>query len=535
MKRTSSLNRWSRIGRVIAVSGVLGMLLSCSPEWPAYRHNVMRTGNQLKASALSNPARVPSLAIRWSWLVPDGPKGFFASPIVYNDRVYVGNGNGRFYALNAGTGTLLWEYPALPAPALISSFQCNPSSFGIASSAIIASVGGRDAVIFAAPDPSLSPGYGSGRLFALDAATGAVIWKSPSLASLTGTTWSSTTELHEQIGYSSPLVYDGKVYVGIGDHCDNPIQNGAVRAVDLATGAIVGGFTYKSTGTRGGGVWTTAATDLVDLYITTGNSKCWAGGCQSEPTPNNALSMLRLDKATGNIVWKFQPVPFALDDDPDWSAGATVMSTSCGLMIASVQKDGWAYAVNPGNGTPGALSVRWQFPPTGYPFAAGSGLTHGDDDYKKPGAAWNDVLLIVTAGRARPAGVTVGYGKLHALNACAAPAERVRWILDVPHTTAGSGYSLGAPTVTGGIVYIGTDQGWVIAIADPSVFPATGWRCDDVRYSVSNCVSAGNHLVPTPAVLAQVQVNGGMWNEPALAKGRVFVATKNGYVHMLSP
>lgn len=531
MPRTSW---WTWTFRVLAASSSLGILSACSPEWPSYRHNLMRTGNQLKASALSDPSRVPSLAVRWSWQPPDGPQAFYASPVIYKDRVYIGDGNGRFYALDAATGTLVWEFPAPPAPALTSQFVCNPSSRGISASATIASIGGRDAVIFAAPDPSLAPGLGSGRVFALDIGTGAVIWRSDALASVTGTTWGSTTELHEQIGYSSPLVHDGKVYVGIGDHCDNPIQNGAMKAVDLATGHLVSTFSYRSTGTRGGGVWTTPATDLTDVYITTGNTKCWNNGCQPEPAPNHGLSMLRLNRATGNIIWKFQPVPFALDDDPDWSAGPTVMSTSCGTLIASVQKDGWAYAVNAGSSTPGAPSVRWQFPPTGYPFLPGTGLTHGDDDYKKPGAAWNDVLFIVTAGRARPSGVSVGYGKLHAINACASQAERVRWIVDVPHASLG-GYALGAPTVTGGVVYIGTDQGWVIAVADPSVFPGAGWRCDDVRYTVSNCIAAGNHLVPIPAILAQVQVNGAMWNEPALAKGRVFVATQNGFVHMLSP
>jgi len=32
-------------------------------------------------------------------------------------------------------------------------------------------------------------------------------------------------------------------------------------------------------------------------------------------------------------------------DDPDWAAGVTLMSTSCGEIAASVMKDGWTYAV----------------------------------------------------------------------------------------------------------------------------------------------------------------------------------------------
>jgi outer membrane protein assembly factor BamB len=380
-------------------------------------------------------------------------------------------------------------------------------------------------------------GFGSGRLFALDAATGAEIWKSPELARLTGTTLTSTTEFHEQIGYSSPLVHNGRVYIGIADHGDNPIQNGRVEAVSLATGARVPGFGFTSTGTRGGGVWTTPATDGSGVYVTTGNTRCWNGGCQPEPTPNHGLSLLRLAAATGGLVWKLQPVPFALDDDPDWAAGVTVMSTTCGTLVASVQKDGWAYAVAAGSTSPGAPALRWQFPSTGVPFAPISGVSHGDTHYKKPGAAWGDVLFIVTGGLSRVAnGPESGYGKLHALNACAPGSQRVRWILDVPGSSGG-GYSLGPPTVSGGIVYIGTDFGRVVAIADPSVVtpPSSARRCEHTSLPVFFCSFLGFRVVPIPVVLANVQVNGGMWTEPALAKGRVFVSTSTGYVHMLAP
>src|SRR5437868_10573602 len=109
--------------------------------------------------------------------------------------------------------------------------------------------------------------------------------------------------------------------------------------------------------------------------------------------------MIRVDKASGSIIWKFQPVPFPLDDDPDWAAGATVMSTSCGELVASVQKDGWAYALNADASVSGAPNVRWQFPPTGYPF---TGYTHASDDYKHPGAAWNDVFIAMTGGESLP-------------------------------------------------------------------------------------------------------------------------------------
>jgi outer membrane protein assembly factor BamB len=312
--------------------------------------------------------------------------------------------------LDAATGALKWQYPAPGDPPLYPPVP-NPYlqwNYGIESSASYWHRGPVQdgGVIFGAQDPSLGP-HGSARLFALNATTGAVIWKSDPIAVIDGTTNGSTTELHERIGFSSPLVLGNKVYVGIANNGDNPTQKGRVVAVDLATGHTDAGFHFRAVGTaasppstRGGGVWNSPASDGVGVYFTTGNTREDAAGVQMpEPKPNHGLSMIRVNKNTGHLIWAFQPVPYDLDDDPDWAAGVTIMHTSCGELIASVQKDGWAYAVEAGHGHPGILNVKWQFPATGFPFNAST--IHGDTDYKRPGAAWNDVLIINTGGDVR--------------------------------------------------------------------------------------------------------------------------------------
>ena len=531
------------LGLALLVVGLATSARAQTNEWHAYRYNGHRTGVQPHASNLSNPAKVGTLAVKWTFpATGPGVGAFYASPIVFNDTVFVGSTSGRFYALDAATGKLKWEYPKPPAPPLVAATW----SYGIKSSASYWAHGPDGAVIFGAQDPSLGP-HGSARLFALDAKTGAVVWKSDPVADMTGTTWGSLTELHQRIGYSSPLIFNNKAYIGIHNFGDNPIQIGRVIAVDLANGHIDHAFNFRAVGTsaspagtRGGGIWNSPATDGNGVYFTTGNTRCDNVGCQAtEPNPNHGLSMIRVDKNSGKIIWAFQPVPYKLDDDPDWAAGVAVMSTSCGELIASVQKDGWSYTVNAGTGTPGSPSVHWQFPPSGYPFTR---YTHGDTDYKRPGAAWNDVLIINTGGESLVHdGVVPGYTKLHALNACA-PTEkkRVRWIADIPHTSAG-GYSLGSPTVTGGIVYVGTNEGHLVVLADPSIVPGTGWRCSNIDYTTAaTCTAAGYSLVPIPKVLADVAMPdggdiAGLRDEPALAKGRVFVATGNGHVYMLEP
>jgi outer membrane protein assembly factor BamB len=510
--------------------------LACSGDWPAFGHDSTRRGEQPKNSALADPFLVRTLQVRWRFTPPESG-GFRASPIVYKGVVYVGSGNGRLYALDANTGTLLWQYPPPGQPPLTSSYTCNPSSFGIASSASIARIRNEvDAVIFGAPDRSLPPGLGSGRLFALNAATGTEIWKSPAVAVLDGTTPGSTRELHEQIGYSSPLVRNGRVYVGIANHCDNPIQNGKVMAVNLNTGVVVGGFNYQSTNTRGGGVWSAVAAGPVgELYITTGNAR--AGNPGGPPAVNQALSLLRLDPTTGNVVWQFQPVPFDLDNDPDWAAGPIAFKATCGTVGVSTQKDGWSYAVDAGAGVPGPPSMRWQFPPTGVPFTPGDGTMHSDDRYLVRGAAWNDVFTTMTGGENVVSDINSGFGRLHGLNICASKSSRVRWLFDVPGVTIGATYQLGPPTVTRGVLFVGTAQGHVVAFADPSVAPGVGLRCSNPAVPNSTCTANGFALVPQPSVLADIILDdrSPILTEPALAGSRVFVSTTGGHVYMLEP
>jgi outer membrane protein assembly factor BamB len=253
-------------------------------------------------------------------------------------------------------------------------------------------------VIFAAPDQSIGMHLGDSRLFALDAKTGAEIWKSPVIARLTGLTFGSKTEFHENIGYSSPIVFKNHVYVGVADQCDNPIQKGRVVAVKLETGAIAPAFSYCSTGTctdstRGGGVWAPVAAEGESVYITTGNTK------SGNPTePNNGLSMMKLNRSTGAITWKFQPVPWIMDGDPDWSAGVAVMSTSCGEVVIPTMKDGWTHALDDGPPVPGPPSRRWSYPSATIPFTPGDGTFHGGTRYMRGGAAWGDVYVAMNGG-----------------------------------------------------------------------------------------------------------------------------------------
>jgi outer membrane protein assembly factor BamB len=583
-------------------------------DWYTYRHDSQRTGAQPVASDLSDPARIRGLHVIAKF-PPDGSPltitgGFKSSPIVVNGMVFIGGVNGYFYALDAASAALIWQYPKATDPPLIGScgkssdFAGGWGSYGIPSSATYANISGQDAVIFGAPDPDpgTDGGAGSGRLFAFALSTDPnnpqPIWKSDVVARV-----DCSSTLHERIAYSSPLVLGDKVYVGIHDTGDDPIQQGRVAAVNLSDGHSVTGFQFLGAGgvpgdgSLGGGVWNALATDGGSVYFTTGNShfpwcvypyhginpitgKLYCPSNQSppgeEPLPNNGLGLIKVDKYTGAILWKYQTVPFELDGDPDWAAGATVMYTSCGELIASVQKDGWSYAIGPSGPQPRpephpicstpptpppppgpALSgPGWQFPPTtNGAWFTDCNQVHGDDDYRRPGAAWNDVLIVRTGGENLVAdGVGANYSKLHALNACAtAEQDRVRWITgDISNNTRANGHiSFSSPTVTGGIVFIGTNQnkhdgmGHLVAFADPSVAPASQQVCSNPDVPLAACTAPYAPVWSVQPILDIPMPDGGslasMRNEPVLAEGRVFVATNpydpnaGGHVYILAP
>ena len=125
-------------------------------DWLTYRHDSARTGAQPVLSDLSDPARISGLHII-AQFPPDGSQmvvkgGFKASPIVVDGMVFIGGVNGIFYALDAASGALLWQYPKATDPALLGSSASCPNTdtgyggygtYGVATGATSAVIGGQ--------------------------------------------------------------------------------------------------------------------------------------------------------------------------------------------------------------------------------------------------------------------------------------------------------------------------------------------------------------------------------------------------------
>jgi outer membrane protein assembly factor BamB len=95
---------------------------------------------------------------------------------------------------------------------------------------------------------------------------------------------------------------------------------------------------------------------------------------------------------------------------------------------------------------------------------------------------------------------------------------------------------MGPPTVTNGIVFVGTGNGHLIVLADPGVYTTALSVCSNPEVPANSCAAMGFALVPRPIQLLDLALGtGSIQTEPVLAGGRVFVATDSGQVIMLAP
>jgi outer membrane protein assembly factor BamB len=294
--------------------------IPATANWWMYHHDPQHTG----VVTDSHIARANVAYLRFRYRLPlDGP--VVSVPAVVDNTIYVGVGNSRravqqrggtLYAIDLVTGAIRNSF-TFNTPPLGGSRQ---GMAGIASTPAI--VGGRVFV-------SGQDGY----LYCLDAATLIPVWI---------TNLRHADPLHNQPvthqvaaeGWSSPLVVNGRVYVGFGESESNTF--GFVYCLDALTGTVLWLFcTTVFPGMaenepnivprsvaglnpmpppfrvgpdpqfRGGSPWSSCAYDPVSDRIVVGTGNVLPQG--PVPQPRYSLGVLSLDASTGRNPRFFQP------------------------------------------------------------------------------------------------------------------------------------------------------------------------------------------------------------------------------------
>jgi quinohemoprotein ethanol dehydrogenase len=263
--------------------------------------------------------------------------------IEYEGTIYASDGADDVFALDAGTGEVLWTYePHLPPDPLGEVVCCGWDNRGVA-------IG--EGMVFVSQL--------NGNEVALDQSTGKVKWQVNIEKASKG--FSIT---------SAPLYYNGKVYVG-GSGGEYGIR-GRLTALNAQTGKMEWRFwTTPSPSETGGNTWPkgtdaykeggasiwntpTVNPETGMIFFSTSNASPWLGASREGENLFTA-SIVALDAETGKYKWHFQMVHHDIWDYDAPSPTVLFKGEMNGEEVEAVgepEKTGWVYLVDQETGKP---------------------------------------------------------------------------------------------------------------------------------------------------------------------------------------
>ena len=343
-------------------------------DWPTYQFNSARNGFN-KTDTIINPSSATHLKLHWT----DTTKGAIsAQPVEANNMIYWGSWNKGLEHATDLNGTSVWE----TSLGTTTDTQCFPSHVGVASTATVATVNGQS---------MLFVGGGNAAFYALNAATGTIIWNTTLGSSPSHFLW------------SSPALFNDSIYEGVSSFGDCPNVRGQMVQLDAATGAITHDFDTVPVGCIGGDVTGSPTIDANadTLYFATGNP----GSCGS--SEHYAPAIVELNASDLSFVGAWQVPAAQQGDDSDFLSTPTLFTGSGGTpMVGVANKNGIFYAFQRGTLSKGPV---WQ-----EQIAVGGDCPLCEDGSISP-AVWDGSTLFVAGGKTTIRGKHCK-GSLNALN-----------------------------------------------------------------------------------------------------------------------
>jgi len=421
----------TKILRSAVAASVLGVGLAVASATPAHAAVGDVTtflGDNSRSSFYGAESRLtaataPQLAPTWaSPATSSGASAIVSQPMVVDGVVYWGDGAGYEHATNEATGAELWRSNGLGA--FQPSQQVCPGwgVTGISGAATVATVNGRRLVFVAS---------GTSVLYALDAASGAIVWQA--------TLGSPPNDMI----YSATNVLNGSVYVVVASNGDCPsLTQGRVYKLDAATGNQQARFNVVPDGCIGGGIWGSATIDVADdaLYVATGNGSNPGVCAQPEPYAQ-AIVKLRASTLAYVDSWQ-QPDPST--QDHDFGSTPTLFTGKVGgqtrNLVGVVNKNGTFYAFDRASLSSGPVWTYQASDP-------GEGPEQGYGSIAP--AAWDGATLYVGGEIQAPC-----RGTLSALDPTVAPDPGTK-VLPAVWRNCLDGAVVGAVSAAPGIVVVG--------------------------------------------------------------------------------
>jgi outer membrane protein assembly factor BamB len=238
-------------------------------DWSTFSHDASRTGMESLPTGIT-PSTVSQFRLAWSTSPDNGvcsnaayAEGNFAdeaSPLVWNGLVYYANTCGAVYALSRATGAVVWNTQLPVTSGFASSGVYGTPSIDTTQSPplLLLPVWGMPGQN--CPGATCVPTHG-GYVAALNATTGAIVWKS--------------TALSAGRVRGEPFALGGYVYVGqSGGDSDDGYTEGGMLEYDETTGEKTGFFQVApaATSNDGGSSWSPISYDGTYIYFGTGNT-----------------------------------------------------------------------------------------------------------------------------------------------------------------------------------------------------------------------------------------------------------------------
>jgi len=377
------------------------------PAWNGWGNGPANTRFQDKAQGGLTAADLPRLELKWAYGYPN-VSTTRAQPSVAGGRLFIASENGEVRALNAKTGCTYWIFKA---------------QAGVTSSPVVG------AYRSAAGQSGFAVYFGDRKAnaYAVDAQTGRAVWTrrvdAHKLAGITG----SFTYFGGRIFV--PVQGIAEESLGSHNDYPCCTFRGSVSALDASTGAVVWktytvgeshprGKTksgIESFGPAGGSIWSAPTVDAKRhlVYVGTGN------GFADPPQPMTD-AVIALDLETGAVKWAHQakagdnwamgcdatnpgnPVcPQSLGPDYDFSAPPALAHLAGRDLVVLPQKAAIAWALDPDTG-----SVVWKFA-----FGQGSGLGGQWGTAIEGGRAYFGVADMLTPHPGGVQAITLATGK----------------------------------------------------------------------------------------------------------------------------
>jgi polyvinyl alcohol dehydrogenase (cytochrome) len=467
---------------------------AAGPAWNGWSPGDKNARFQPAAGAGLSAAQVPGLRLKWAFGVPKAAE-MHSQPTIVSGRVFFGSDAGYIYSLDAKTGCVYWAFHA---------------DSGTRTAPTIASIQGQGTTKYAVYFVDVLT-----RVYAVDAQTGKLLWKSLAGAHPRAKSTGSAT------------VYGGRIYVPMSamETTTGAVLTyecctfrGHVTALDANTGKKLWttfvipdepkprgknkqGVTLY--GPAGGSVWNPPTVDPKRhrIYVGTGNGV-------SEPATEGTDSVIAMDMDTGKIVWQHQEFkgdvfinncratgepgdncPEKLGPDYDFGGSALIMHTlpDGRDVIVAGSKGGVALALDLDKN--GAVVWRTNVaerPPSAAGLIVFGGSSDGQNVYyglNQPGGGIAAVKLsdgsrpwtakIGTAGPGNPAATSAIPGVVFTgssdgnLRALSTTDGQVVWQFNTARdfetvngvTAKGGNMGQAGATIAGGMVFIGSGYG----------------------------------------------------------------------------